>query len=191
MSPNWVVKPTNNALHLRYSFYTQVVAGSTTNYFDSAAYVMDIGCTTTDLIVTDQTPFSATTTSKYVGDTNLNIYTFTNPTDDQAWCSIISNTAVDTTTLNAHSKVNSCGGSNVCTSFDLYNTNFAETITFKIKTVFTGGLVIHYSPPITQTTSCGPAGTYTFTYSGLTSTQIVENTGTNGWTLPTYTTVTY
>jgi hypothetical protein len=101
------------------------------------------------LVVTDKSPFPATGTAKIVGEADLSIFNFGTelPTTNLAWCSISSNTAVDASSLATSSKVDSCGGS-YCTSFSLYNTNSAETITFKIKTIYVGGLVTHYSPSI-------------------------------------------
>ena len=55
-----VVKPSNNALNQEYTFYTRVVAGSTTSYFGS--YNLKVGCYAGMVTYTDSASFSNTAT---------------------------------------------------------------------------------------------------------------------------------
>ena len=74
------------------------------------------------------------------------MYTFVSPTIARAWCTITSNEAVDSDGSTLSTKVNCV--SQVCSVFDLVDTNNPETITFMIRTTVTNGIT-HNSPLIT------------------------------------------
>jgi len=94
VSSTWKVKPSNNALHYKYTFYVKVTAlGGSNKYF--GPYELDIGCTTTSVVYTDAASGFVTNVPVYVGDSVVNKYTFAQPTSSRAWCVIVSNVIVN------------------------------------------------------------------------------------------------
>ena len=159
VSSNQVVKPTNNALHLQYSFYVQLTAkGGSIGYH--GPYTLEVGCTATSFTHVDQNPFNNNGVAKYVGDSTASVYTFVNPTTSLAWCQSIQNVVLKSDGVTASDKLNNCA-SQVCQVFSLVDTINPETVTFKIKTTFTGSLVTHLSPLITTVITCSAAYTIT------------------------------
>jgi len=89
VSGTWKVKPADNSVHLKYTFYIKVSArsgpaGASNKYF--GAYELDIGCTPTSVTFTDATSGFVSNVALYVGDSVVNKYTFAPPTSSRAWC---------------------------------------------------------------------------------------------------------
>ena len=104
---NRIVKPTNTALHQLYTFYTLVTAsGGSHHYF--GPYHLDVGCTSTSLIISPGISYTNTGNTIDVGASGANIYTFDQPTDNRAYCSIITNEAVEADGTTPCNKIN-CG----------------------------------------------------------------------------------
>ena len=140
---------------MKYTFYIRAVVGQTTTYF--GPYYLDKGCTATAITASDISnsgSFSSTASSRNIGAGTSNFYYFYGPTNTRsAYCSVISNQAVEADGSTDSSKVTESGSANW---FNLVNTQVtAETFTFKILSTFTGGTVTHVSPQISMTLSCG------------------------------------
>ena len=70
--------------------------------------------------------------------------------------------------------------------FSLVDTIHPETVTFKIKTTFTGSLVTHISPLITTVITCSNAYTITEVAAPTNPQFVAHLVSTNGFVLPTY-----
>ncbi len=71
---NYLVKPSNTALHQAYTFYAKVsAAGGSTEFF--GPYVLNVGCNTAFITYADNSGF-VTGVAKSVGDSLTNAYTF-------------------------------------------------------------------------------------------------------------------
>ena len=70
---------------------------------------MEIGCTSTSLSITPGSSFSTSGTTTDVGASGSGVYTFDPPTDNRAYCQIISSQAVETDGATISTKMN-CGG---------------------------------------------------------------------------------
>ena len=149
---NRIVYPSNPNLHLKYVFYLKVSAAGG-SYLFWGPYTLDIGCTSTSFTYADASGLPVTGVAKWVGDSVDTVYTFTNPTFTLPYCPPISNEAWQADGSGASTKVDNCA-SQVCTVFALKDTIHEETVTFKIKTTFTGSLITHLSPVITTTITC-------------------------------------
>ena len=91
--------------------------------------------------------------AKYVGDSTAAVYTFDPPTGDLAYCSIISNEVVEVDGSTASTKLTNCA-SQPCTVFALVDTIHPETVNFKIRTTWTGGVSWLVSPQISTVITC-------------------------------------
>ena len=76
VSTDWVVKPTVPATHARYTFYVKVSASGGSSAFFTQ-YILDVGCTSTSVTLTDGAGLSLTGVAKLVGDPVTSVYTFT------------------------------------------------------------------------------------------------------------------
>jgi hypothetical protein len=101
------VKPANAALHNKYTFYTKITASGGSFLF-FGPYYLDIGCTSTSVTFTDATNFVNTGTSKYVGDSTANVYTFNQPTSSLSYCTISTNTIVQSDGSTASNDLTVC-----------------------------------------------------------------------------------
>jgi hypothetical protein len=74
---------------LKYTFYTRVVVGATTEYY--GPYYLDVGCTSTAVSVADSTSLDTAATTLNVGSSTSNFWYFNYPTTGRSYCSAISN----------------------------------------------------------------------------------------------------
>jgi hypothetical protein len=106
------VRPSNTALHQPYSnFYVQAVAGTTTSYF--GPYELKVGCYIGVVTYADHTSLASTGSTRNVGDSVSNVYTFTNPTSTIAWCTVQSNEVVEIDGSTPSTTMDNCA-SQVC-----------------------------------------------------------------------------
>jgi len=87
------VKPTNNALHLKYTFYTRIAAAGG-SYAWFGPYYVDVGCTTTSVTFADASNF-VTNVPVWVGSATADRYTLNVPTATRSWCLIVSSEIVN------------------------------------------------------------------------------------------------
>ena len=107
-SSNRLVKPTNNAQHLKYGpFYIKVTSSGGSNAFFGPFYV-DVGCTLTSVTFTNSGSFATTGVAKLVGDSTASVYTMQNPTINRAWCTITSNEIVQSDGTTASTELVAC-----------------------------------------------------------------------------------
>jgi hypothetical protein len=84
VSGNYLVKPTDTALHQAYTFYTKVTAaGGSSEFF--GPYVLNVGCNSAFITYADNSGF-VTSVSKSVGASTSSAYTFQLPTATQSYC---------------------------------------------------------------------------------------------------------
>ena len=101
---NVLVKPTDTALHLKYTFYIRITVSSTIEWF--GPYYLDTGCTTTSLSGTaNGNGLETTCPNKNVGDDGSAFYSFVSPVSARAYCAPIQNVATETDGTTASSKV--------------------------------------------------------------------------------------
>jgi hypothetical protein len=78
------VKPSDRRKHLKYSFYTKIVArGGSADYF--GPYYVDVGCTNTSVQYNDSESFISDVPLS-VGDSGKNVYTLAVPTSNRTYC---------------------------------------------------------------------------------------------------------
>lgn len=138
VSSNKVVQPTVAATHATYTHYIRVKnSGGSYGWF--GPYTLVMGCMSGHVTLTQSSITS--THVKYVGDSPAsNLYTFTVPTSNLAWCSIVSNEITDNSNNLDSSKLVGAG-STPYTTFQFVSTVLPLDFYFKVKTTFTNGLV--------------------------------------------------
>jgi hypothetical protein len=91
---NYIVKPSDTSLHQAYTFHVKVTAlGGSTEFF--GPFVMNVGCFAGAVSYTDSTSL-VTSVSKSVGDSLTAAYTFSFPTTNRVWCTVLQNVIVAT-----------------------------------------------------------------------------------------------
>lgn len=100
------VKPTNNALHQAYVFYTRIIANGGSNFY-FGPYDLQMGCFLGSVTYTDAPTFDVDK-PMWVGDSVTSAYTLVVPTSDRSWCTIVSHEIVnpDGTTWTPPTKIN-------------------------------------------------------------------------------------
>jgi hypothetical protein len=94
VSSTFVVKPADTSIHQAYTFYTKVTAsGGSTAFF--GPYILNVGCFAGHTTFSNSGSFSTSGVSKLVGDSVASVYTLEQPTTSHAYCSILSNVAVE------------------------------------------------------------------------------------------------
>ena len=192
VSTDYLVKPTNTALHQAYTFYAYVSdSGGSSSYF--GPYILNVGCFSGSVSFADSvTPAFVLTVNKLVGDSLTSAYTMNSPTSNRAYCTVVSHAIVNPdatgTTWTGAAKLTG-SGSQPFSTFDLVSTSVVETVSFKVKTTLTNSLT-HLSAQAQIVISCGSNYPITET-SALTSPQLLTHGTTDGFHLPSYAVTTH
>jgi hypothetical protein len=118
----------------------QALGGSSTSH---GPYKIQNGCTAQAISYSAAAGFSNTGTTTNIGGSGVGVYTFAPPTTNFTYCQTpVDNTAVEVDGTTPSTKM-TCT-SQPCTSFNMISTTGnPETVSFKVKSTYTGYNVNH------------------------------------------------
>ena len=107
----------------------------------SGTKTLDVGCT--NAVFTENTGLVMSSVV-YIGASTSNVYTFSNPTVDLAYCSVVINNLVNVKldgTLDASQAFFPSGCTQPCTGLDILSTSSIGKIEFNVQSVIPGNFV--------------------------------------------------